>query len=141
LWHRDLDDRRIFKLFIYFTDVGEGDGPLIYAPSTHADGSVKRTPETFGEEGTSARRSNDVQMNAVVPKEKWIAATGPRGTAILVDTRGYHKGGYVREHDRVVYTCMFTSQAATLRGKYFERMTPMPAVSDPVVAFALGGEL
>jgi len=140
LWHRDLDDRRVFKLFIYFTDVGDQDGPLTYAPGTHADGEIRREPETFGEEGTSARRSDDGQMAAVVPKDRWVIGTGPKGTAILVDTWGYHKGGLVRAKDRIVYTCMFTSQAANLRGTYLTRMSHLPKISDPAVAFALDGE-
>jgi hypothetical protein len=141
LWHRDRDDRRMFKLFIYFTDVGLGEGPLVYAPGTHKDGTVQQDPETFGEEGTTARRSNDEQMHAVVPREKWITATGPKGTCILVDTWGYHKGGYVQQNDRLLYTCMFTSQAAVLRGSYVSHMDPLPDVADPSVRFALGGTL
>ena len=139
LWHRDLDDRMIFKLFVYLTDVTERDGPLVYAPRTHFAGRIHREPETFGEEGTTARRSNDEQMSRVVPREKWISAVGPKHTVILVDTSGYHKGGFVKDHDRVVYTCMFTSQAAQLRAEYINRIGPAPTGLDPATSFALGG--
>ncbi len=141
LWHRDLDDHKIFKLFLYFTDVTERDGPLVYAPGTHTGGRVRRDPEAFREEGTTARRSNDEQMSRVVPGDKWITAVGPKGTVLLVDTSGYHKGGLVRGQDRILYTCMFTSQAAQLRRKYFERTGPVPVGLDRAVTFALGGSL
>jgi hypothetical protein len=141
LWHRDLDDRMIFKLFVYLTDVTERDGPLVYAPRTHYAGRMRREPETFGEEGTTALRSNDEQMSHVVPRDKWISAVGSKLTVILVDTSGYHKGGFVEDNDRVVYTCMFTSQAAQLRADYVTRKGSVPTGLDPATFFALGGTL
>ena len=51
-------------------------------------------------------------MAEVVPAERWVKGTGPRGTLIFADTRGYHKGGLARERDRLLYTCQFLSKAA-----------------------------
>jgi hypothetical protein len=141
LWHRDLDDQMIFKLFVYLTDVTERDGPLVYAPGTHAGGTVRAEPDTFSEEGTTARRSNDEQMSRVLPRTNWITATGPRHTVVLVDTRGYHKGGMVEQNDRIVYTCMFTSQAAQLRAQYHSPVGPIPTGIGKATAFALGARL
>lgn len=137
LWHRDPEDRYILKMFVYLTDVSEGSGPLIYARGTHVQGSIKSLPESFKDPETTARRSNDAQMSAVVPKDRWITAVGPKGTVVFADTRGYHKGGLVREGDRVLYNCMFTSQAST-RAEYFERKLAIPASFDSALAFALG---
>jgi hypothetical protein len=137
LWHHDPEDNYILKMFVYLTDVNEESGPLIYAPGTHAQGSIKSAPESFKDSETTARRSNDAQMSAVVPKDRWIAAVGTKGTVVFADTRGYHKGGLVREKDRVLYNCMFTSQAST-RSEYFERTLPIPDSPDKALAFALG---
>lgn len=137
LWHRDPEDRYILKMFVYLTDVNEESGPLIYARDTHVQGSIKSVPESFKDSKTTARRSNDAQMSAVVPKDRWITAVGPKGTVVFADTRGYHKGGHVREGDRVLYNCMFTSQAST-RPEYFERELPIPDSTDNALAFALG---
>jgi hypothetical protein len=43
----------------------------------------------------------------------------------------------VREEERVLYNCMFTSQAST-RAEYFERKLPIPDFPDNAMAFALG---
>ncbi len=137
LWHRDPEDHYIVKIFVYLTDVNEKVGPLIYAPGTHARGGIKSIPESFKEANTTARRSNDDQMSAVVPPQRWVTAVGPKCTVIFADTRGYHKGGMVREGVRILYTCTFTSQAC-LRAEYFERKIPVLLYPDKALSFALG---
>lgn len=140
LWHRDPEDRYILKMFVYFTAVDAGAGPLTYAPGTHARGTIK-TPvasRLVREGHLMVPRSEDAQVEAVVPKEKWITAIGARGTVVLVDTRGYHKGGLARERERLLYTCMFNSQAGD-EAQVFERRSPFPKPSDKATAFAMGG--
>jgi hypothetical protein len=111
LWHRDPEDRYILKVFVCMSDVGEGSGPFTYAPGTHQKGSAKRLPEYLHKDGMTTR-SNDSQMAAVVPQDKWIKGIGKKGTVIFADTRGFHKGGLVRERDRTLYIAEFLSQAA-----------------------------
>jgi hypothetical protein len=139
LWHRDPEDRSVLKLFVYLMDVDEGAGPLSYAPGTHPQGGIKILPESrLGLEGqTYVHRSNDTQMSAVVPRESWITAMGPKGTVVLVDTRGYHKGGFAREHDRILYMCMFTSKASIPLKALFDCQLPTPTYTDKAVAFAI----
>jgi Phytanoyl-CoA dioxygenase (PhyH) len=107
LWHRDPEDLYIVKVFLYLSDVDQGAGPFTYAPGTHGKGRVRRQPDYILEGDT--KRSTDAQMAAVVPRDEWVTCTGPRGTIVFADTRGYHKGGLSKERDRVLYTCMFTS--------------------------------
>ena len=142
LWHRDPEDRCVLKMFVFLHELDETSGPLSYVPGTHALGTVKADPEShvFKEGRKYVKRSDDEQMNALVPQQKWITATGPKGTIVLVDTRGYHKGGAVSEHDRLVYLCMFTSQASTLLDDAFKRDCSIPPHLDESVAFALGGQ-
>jgi hypothetical protein len=142
LWHRDPEDRYVFKMFIYLTDVDEGSGPLTYASGTHAAGCVKtEAAASLYKEGWGALvlRSDDAQMSAVVPMEKWVTATGPKGTVVLVDTRGYHKGGLVRKNDRIVYVCTFTSIGSTLLEDVFGRKLPPLSDSDIATVFAISG--
>jgi hypothetical protein len=107
LWHRDPEGLYIVKVFVYLSDVDEGAGPFTYAPGTHGKGRVRQKPHYILEGDT--KRSTDAQMAAVVPCDNWVTCTGPRGTIVFADTRGYHKGGLSRERDRVLYVCMFTS--------------------------------
>jgi hypothetical protein len=114
LWHFDREDNYILKVFLYLRDVDEGTGPFTYAPGTHRKGiNWNRQPEYFLED--NVRRSTDDQMNAVIPREEWITATGKKGTIVFADTRGFHKGGEARTHNRLMYTCMFTSPASDSR--------------------------
>jgi len=54
-------------------------------------------------------------MAEVVPRDRWIQATGPAGTIIFADTRGYHCGGRSTQRDRVMAINMFTSSACAKR--------------------------
>lgn len=136
-WHRDPEDRVMLKMFIYLSDVDDEAGPLFYAPSTHSYGNIKVQPKLYGEEGTTARRADDDGMSAIVEKDKWIKAVGPKGTIVFADTRGYHKGGSARGRDRILYNCMFTSQVSTC-GDYFERRNVTQPKFDRALSFALG---
>jgi hypothetical protein len=120
LWHRDREDRAILKMFVYLTDVDRGAGPLTYAPGTHAKGPIRQEADSFLETNRKNPRSTDEQMAAVVPAEKWITAVGPRGTIVFADTHGYHKGGWVRDQERLLYNCMFVSPGARCK-EYFQR--------------------
>jgi len=139
LWHHDRDDLfYILKVFVYLSDVDEGAGPLTYAAGTHSKGKARRQPSYLYKEGATTR-SDDSQMAQVVPPEQWVKAVGPRGTIVFADTRGYHKGGLAREHDRIMYVCMFTSPSAPLDqvGELFERPAGIVLPQDPGQAFAL----
>src|SRR5262249_12417687 len=83
-WHRDPEDRCVLKMFVYLTDVDEGAGPLSYVPGTHSLGTVKTAAqsEIFREGRSYVHRSNDTQINEVVPKNQWITAVGPKGTVV-----------------------------------------------------------
>ncbi len=138
LWHHDREDRFILKVFVYFSDVDEGAGPFTYATGSHLKRGVSREPDHFLEGGV--KRSDDNQMAEVVPRESWITATGKKGTIIFADTRGYHKGGLAREHDRLMYLCMFTSQASESK-ELFTVPREIKAPADKAASFALSNPI
>jgi hypothetical protein len=120
LWHRDPEDRLILKMFTYLSDVGEADGPFCYARGTHSRGPIQGDPPSLRDEALKARRSTDEQMEQACPRSRWMTCTGPSGAVVLADTRGYHKGGYVRDRERILHQCTFTSHATSV-GEFFER--------------------
>ncbi|CAN5365594.1 hypothetical protein BH11MYX1_BH11MYX1_20540 [soil metagenome] len=124
LWHRDRDDRFILKAFLYLSDVGPDAGPLTYIPGTHKKGHVHLEPEAFKEPGHSNWRTRDDQMERVIPRSRWLQATGSAGTLVFVDTAGFHKGGFSTTTERNVFTCMFTSPLAE-DGDLFDPATPV----------------
>lgn len=122
LWHRDPEDRLILKVFVALEDVDERSGPFHYAPGTHAKGPIRRRPAAATVDG-STPRSTDEQMADVVPRDRWRTATGPRGTVVFADTRGFHKGGHAIARERVLYVSQYLSRAAGRGGVPTDRPT------------------
>ena len=83
LFHRDKDDWRFLKLFLYLTDVTEDSGPHIYVPSSHRYG---------GPEFRRQRRYDDTEVSRVFGEAGIHQFIGPRGTAFLENTYGLHRG-------------------------------------------------
>jgi hypothetical protein len=102
LWHRDPEDRYILKLFVLLSDVDDLAGPFTYAPGTHMRGS--RNHPFIERHGLQ-----DSEMSAIVKPDEWVKATGTKGTVVFADTRGYHKGGHVKAHERLMFVGMFLS--------------------------------
>jgi hypothetical protein len=105
LWHRDNDDYMTPKLFVYFTDVTEADGPFCYAPRTHPIGDRRLEAELDAPNG----RTSDEEMKRIVPEDEWVVCTGTAGTIILADTCGYHKQVKPTGGERVLMIAEFTS--------------------------------
>lgn len=134
LWHRDREDFKILKVFVYLSDVDDGAGPLTYARGTQLSRGMKREPAHFMEDGV--KRSTDEQMAGVAPSATWLKATGAKGTIVFADTSGYHKGGLARTRDRLMYVCMFTSPASQSK-ELFRRSVDFVQPADKALAFAL----
>jgi hypothetical protein len=124
LWHRDPEDRHILKLFLYLSDVDEGAGPFTYARGSH------RHPDRVAPHQRldgQTPRSNDDELAQLVPEDRWLTAYGSRGTMVFADTRGYHKGGWGRRAERIVYVCQFlcgASQGIPTRDYHLGRVAP-----------------
>lgn len=137
LWHRDPEDRYIFKMFVLLSNVDDRAGPFTYAAGSHPKGGLRRYPAYTVTKKDRARRSTDSQMAEVVSPNKWVKGVGTEGTIIFADTRGFHKGGFACEQDRIIYVCMFTSQASRYP-EMFERPEKISIPQDKERAFALG---
>jgi hypothetical protein len=111
LWHRDPEDIKIIKVFIYLVEVGENTGPFTYIPKTHpfSEGAAMVPPHA------DPKRITDVEMRATIPPETWVTCTGPKNTMILADTVGYHRGGKPSEGNRILITFTYTSGTPLVR--------------------------
>lgn len=104
LWHRDADDFMNVKMFVYFTDVTPGAGPLTYAPASHPLGSRRQLPER-----DEQARSTDEQLDRVVPESDWLLCEGRAGTVVFADTCGYHKQRKPETDERVLLMAHYVS--------------------------------
>ncbi len=133
-WHFDFDDKHLLKAFLYLVDVDESAGPFEYVPGSQPGGRYHGVrpwaPMGYG-------RVSDEDVARAVPHEDIATFTAPRGTLIFCNTSGLHRGGFATGTARVLATATYCSPAslAALSRRNFE--TPVDAISDDVVRFAV----
>lgn len=79
-FHRDWDDWRCLKVFVYLTDVDESSGPHLVR------GSHRTQPELFWQNHEVEALENAYGRDAI------RVITGAAGTAFLTDSIGIHNG-------------------------------------------------
>ena len=96
-FHRDVDDWRFVKLFVYLTDVDEDAGPHIFAAGSQKINAL-----------TEIRRFEDAEIEATAGRENIVRFLGPAGTTFLENTYGLHKGLPPRTKPRLVLQVLYT---------------------------------
>jgi hypothetical protein len=137
-WHRDPDDKRMCKVFLYLTDVDAGAGPFTYVKGTQLGG---RWRHLFPQEPPAGCYPPAGAVEKAVPPQEMVAGIAPAGTLIFCDTSGLHFGGYATERERIMFTAGYCSSASAwpLRFKYpatFAQVVKAKGL-DPVQRFAL----
>ena len=107
-WHRDPEDRKLVKIFLYFSDVTEAAGPLQYVPGSRRSGGPysrlwRKRHEAYPPAG---------DFEARIPRSKWVTSIGCPGTLVFVDTTGFHRGGYATRETRLSATWTFVTPAS-----------------------------
>ncbi len=111
LWHRDPEDLKTVKVFIYLDDVGPDQGPFTYIPGTHPFGAdCDANPRH-----EHPRRVLDAEMERTIPRNRWLECMGPARTMLIADTVGFHRGGNVKEGHRLLITFTYTSGAPQIK--------------------------
>ncbi len=87
LYHQDKEFIKFLKVFIYLNDVNEDNGPHQYIA-----GSNKNYLDYVPEDYQISERMTDEYLSSVYPKDKFKSMTGAKGTVIIEDTSGFHKG-------------------------------------------------
>jgi hypothetical protein len=107
-WHRDFNDRHLLKAFLYLVDVDEDTGPFEYVPRSAPGGELERLwpwrplGENYPPEDEFAKTVDGHS----------VAFTAPKGTIILCNTSGFHRGGFARGKTRVLATWTWDSPAS-----------------------------
>jgi hypothetical protein len=122
-WHRDPEDKRQVKVFLYLRDVDENTGPFSFIRGTHNGGPYRRIfPQTMKE--SMYPPENDVER-LFKPEQRQVC-TGKAGTLVFCDTSGIHKGGHPRSAFRVLLNAVYTTNAGlALVGRYFSISAPV----------------
>jgi hypothetical protein len=96
-FHRDPDDWRFVKLFVYLTDVDAGSGPHVYVKGSHRTSRGARAH--FYERDKIAARYGAASITPV---------TGSRGTTFIADTSGIHMGMPPKDRPRLMLTAQYS---------------------------------
>jgi hypothetical protein len=98
-FHIDTFEVSTFKVMLYLNDVTEHDGPTSYLVGTHRDAELRRQKEQVWGSAVSPgdpsqrRHPTNFTDEELGPRLlKHVRVTGPRGTIVLFDTWGVHKG-------------------------------------------------
>ena len=116
-WHRDPEDRKMVKVFMYLGDVDEAAGPFVYVQGSHTEGTWG---SIFPPEPPRGSLPPPDEIKKIIPETDIRTCTGKAGTIIFCDTRGIHRGGHALSKERVMLTLGYCSPASLwpLRYRY-----------------------
>jgi hypothetical protein len=109
LYHVDFADYRYSLMNIYLTDVDMKGGPHTIFDSTHEMDQIAKIRDEFS--GDKAKwdnwyftkhRKTDEEMDYYFGGRKATSLTGEKGSTLLVNTRGIHKGMLPTGSDRLL---------------------------------------
>jgi ectoine hydroxylase-related dioxygenase (phytanoyl-CoA dioxygenase family) len=96
-FHWDMERIRWIRFFIYLTDVTADSGPHCFISGSHRTGAI---PKDLLEQGY-VRQKDEILLQRY-GNEAYREFTGPRGTIVAEDSRGWHKGKPPRRGDRLL---------------------------------------
>lgn len=132
-WHRDYDDYRMVKLFLYIEDVDAQNGPFMFIPETHAGARLAGLYPTKPPTGSYPPPG---AVDRVVGPDAPIVCIGDAGTLVLADAAGFHKGGRAIARPRILFTVTYASDAAVEEDRY--RLPQLPRHQlGPMARFAI----
>jgi ectoine hydroxylase-related dioxygenase (phytanoyl-CoA dioxygenase family) len=108
-WHRDFNDRKLVKAFLYLVDVDETMGPFEYVPGSAGDGPYAGL---WPWEPLGRNYPSQDEFAERVPDASIRTFTAPYGTLIFCDTSGFHRGGLSTTRPRVLATVTYSSPAS-----------------------------
>jgi hypothetical protein len=116
-FHRDPDDWRFFKAFVYLSDVDETCGPHLYVRGSHRDSGSLRA-RTFARDAVEQRYGS----GAIV------TITGAAGTSFVADTWGVHAGPVPSAKRRLMLEIGYSVLPVYALDYVPLRLSPRPAV-------------
>jgi len=115
-WHRDPNDRRLVKVFLYVHEVDDSAGPLEYIPGSRAGGPYAYLwPLADGAGFYDGSYPPQEKVEAAVPQSDRVICACPPATLVFCDTSGFHRGGYASGRERLLGTWMYVTPASRSR--------------------------
>jgi hypothetical protein len=96
-FHRDVDDWKFVKFFLYLTDVDSDCGPHVFVRKSHKVSKLLRI-----------RRYSDKEVEDIFGQDDFMRITGKTGTAFLENTFGFHKGTLCKTGPRLIFQVQYS---------------------------------
>lgn len=106
IYHFDMDSLKWLKFFIYLSDVNTKNGPHTFIKKSHKNNGI---PWELRSKGYS--RLNDHELENHYSKGQFIEFAEKKGTLLIEDTRGLHKGKPLSKGDRLILQLEYTNSA------------------------------
>lgn len=132
-WHRDPQEKRQVKTFIYLNDVDAETGPFTYVKRSQYGSPVYGN--LFKQYLPLGSYPPTAEIEKAVAPADIISATGKAGTMIFCDTAGLHRGGYAKSKSRFMFTGFYPSAKWTEPRQYTPHVDA--AKLSPEARFAL----
>ncbi|MDE3016638.1 MAG: phytanoyl-CoA dioxygenase family protein [Pseudomonadota bacterium] len=97
MFHRDVDDYKFLKLFVYLNDVAAGNGAHCFVRGSHISGKL-----------TARRTFTDEEIDQNFDKSDRLVLTGKSGCGFLEDTWGLHRSMPCVEGERLVLHFLYS---------------------------------
>ncbi len=108
-WHRDPEEKRTLKIFLYLSDVTTESGPFTYIKGSSPTSKGKYR-NLYPQKLPDGSYPSEIQISNKINKSDLFVATGNQGSIIFCDTAGLHRGGYAKSHHRIMATGYFPSK-------------------------------
>jgi len=125
-WHRDREDFKLLKIFVYYSDVNKENGPFEYVPKSFCGGDFyglyKGRTHYMDYASDSDNRGNPKSQEELTKCESTkVTFTGIPGDIILTNNSGFHRGGFVEDGIRVMSHGLYLKPDAYMikEQKYF----------------------
>lgn len=108
LWHWDLEDRRMVKIFVYLTDATDEYGPLEYIPKEYIPWWMQQ--QIWRKVWRSGRMGlYDEEVEAFVPRSHWRRCSAPAGSVVFADPAAVFHRGSPRQRERDTLFFVYTA--------------------------------
>jgi hypothetical protein len=134
-WHRDPEDRRKIRTFLYFNEIDTDAGAMEYLAGSQFGGPYERVFEWKDPLGIPYPPDGEVEQQ--IPASQRVILKGPPGTLFFCDTTGFHRGGTAKTKPRILATGGYVTPASLHGRRYDIDATVLQAPLNPSAKFAV----
>jgi hypothetical protein len=134
-WHRDPEDRRKIRTFLYFNEVDESAGAMEYFAGSQSGGPYENVFPW--KDPLEMPYPPDGEIDRLISPKDHVVLKGPPGTLIFCDTAGFHRGGTAKTRPRILATAAYVTPASLHHQRYRITSELRNAGMRPEAKFAL----